>query len=92
MFLDFNASAPGTTTVTITEKSGPKRQLLNKGAGATDVYLPLFVEQLDITGASYATKQYGPAYLVGSPLTIAVAASNALTPALTAYLVTEDSR
>lgn len=82
--LDYNASAPATTIVTITEAGGMKRTLLTAPASATDVTFnpQALVNKNDGTSAAV----YFPFYLDGVNITVAVSASDALTDAVEVLL------
>ena len=82
--LDYNASAPITTVVTITEAQGMKRTLLTAPASATDVTFnpQALVNKNDGTSAAF----YWPFYLDGVNVVVTVTASDALTDAVVVYL------
>lgn len=82
--LDYHASAPVTTVVTITEAGGLKRTLLTAPASATDVsFNPHNTTQ---TTVGVNTGFYEPFYLDGVNITVTVTASNALTDAVVVVL------
>jgi hypothetical protein len=84
--LDYHASAPATTTVDIDEVGGGARKILDKAASATDVTHRPRAQGQDTTGADIAGF-YDRIALVGRPLRVTVAASNALTDAIVATIV-----
>lgn len=77
--IDYHASAPVTTVVTITEAGGMQRTLLAAPATATDVTLnpQALVNKNDGTSAA----MYWPFYLDGVNITVTVTLSDALTDA-----------
>lgn len=79
--LDYHASAPATTNVTITEDSGMQRTILTRSASATDAIFYPVVQQHDTSAAPIAG-QYGQIYVNGAELIVSVTNSNALTPAI----------
>lgn len=83
--LDYGATAPASTDVTITEVGGLQRTVLAVANSATDgVYYPRHTTH-DESGADTAGQQ---AFLLEGALTIAVAQSNALAPAVTVSIQT----
>ena len=86
--IDYNAGAPATTDVTITELAALERTLLTISNSATDaVYYPS-VATNDATGSARA--DYVRMYLDQSSVRIAVAGSDALTNAVVVYVQTSD--
>ncbi len=82
VFLDYHASAPGSTDVTIayTERGG---NLVVVSNNATDgLYAPRQTEH-DAAAASLGAGAYYP---LNQPLTISVAQANALTACVTAHI------
>lgn len=82
--LDYHASAPATTDVTITNAG---RTVATRSNSATDV-IQLPREQVVDTSGSPVTGAYDKPYLNGV-VTVAVAQSDALAPAVTVTLVLE---
>ncbi len=79
--LDYNAAAPATTDVTISEETFGN--IVVKSNNATDIWLAPRMPTVDAAGA--ATGLYDLIPLNG-PVTIAVAQADALSPCLTATL------
>jgi len=89
VFVDYNASAPATTTVDLDEVGGAGRKLLDKAANATDVtHYPRVLMQ-DNTGANL-TGVYERFTLAGRKVRVTVALSNALAPAVTVTLLVRE--
>ncbi len=87
--LDFNAGAPATTTVDLDEVGGAARKILDKAASNTDVvHYPTALAD-DNTGTPL-TGIYARFSLAGRPIRITVAASDALTPAVTVTIMVEE--
>ncbi len=83
VFLDYHASAPGTTDVTIayTERGG---NILAVANNATDgLYAP---RQKPVDNANAAITNAHDRFPLNQPLTISVAESNALTACVTAHI------
>lgn len=84
--IDYHASAPATTDVTITELNGLERTLLTVSNTNSDgVYYP-FVELQDTSGAGQGN--YAPQVLSSSRIRVSVAQADALTDAVVVTLVT----
>jgi hypothetical protein len=78
--IDYHASAPNTTTVDLDEVGGNARKILDKAGSATDVaHYPS--EQMQDNTGSAITGMYRDFYIDGRPITVTLAASNALTGA-----------
>lgn len=75
--LDYNASAPATTDVTITEANGMTRAIVTNTDSATDAVI---YPASKVTGSTDAYRRYALDYM---RLTIAVADCDALSPAVT---------
>lgn len=80
--VDYHASAPGTTDVTISEAGGPQRTILTLTNRNTDGIFYPNVSFTDGTGAAYATASYGAWVLANTPITVSVAGCDALTDAV----------
>ncbi len=87
--VDFHASAPATTDITIVEAAGLARTLYVKADSVTDVTLYPAVQHADNAGTAIAA-QYTRYYLDGNPITVSLAQSNALTDAVVVTLVVTD--
>jgi hypothetical protein len=84
--LDYHASAPNTTDVTLAEAGGGSRTLLTVSNNNTSgAYYPT-VEAQDGTGAAVSGVRL-PIALGGTALQVTVAQSNALTEAVVAWLL-----
>lgn len=85
VYIDYHASAPSTTDITISEANGLGRTLLAVSDNATDgAYNPQC--QICDNGGTAKTF-YWPYYLDGVNIKVDVAQSNALAPAVTVKLV-----
>lgn len=80
--VDYHASAPGTTDVTISEAGGLGRTLLTLTNRNTDGTFYPAVAQTDGTGAAFSPASYGLFYIEGTPLKVDVAGCDALTDAV----------
>lgn len=78
--LDYHASAPGTTDVTLTETSGLERAVLTEANNATD---KIIYPSVAVAGGTDVRRRI---VLDATRLTIAVADCNALAPAVTVYI------
>lgn len=87
--VDYNGSAPATTTVDIDESGGMGRKLLDLAASATDVVVYPVVNNTNNAGAA-VTGIYTRYFVPNTPVTITVAASNALAPAVTVTITAVD--
>lgn len=85
--VDYHASAPATTDLTIVELSPPARTLLTKTDTATDDIVYPTVEADDAAFAAI-TDTVWPIYIDGR-VRVSVAQSNALAPAVKVYLQVE---
>jgi hypothetical protein len=84
--LDYHASAPNTTDVTLSEAGGGSRTLLTVSNNNTSgAYYPT-VEAQDTAGAAVSGVRL-PIALGGTALQVTVAQSNALTDAVVAWLL-----
>ncbi len=83
IYFDYHASAPATTDVTVT-MNRPPLTLLTIANAVTDGYKAVRVLAVGVDGADIAG-QY-ELFPVDGKLTISVAQSNALSPAVTAYV------
>jgi len=92
--IDYNASAPDTTTVDIDEVGGAARKILDKAASKTDVthYPRVAVEDNTGTGVTYdgSNEIYEPFALAGRKLQVAVAASDELTDAVVVTIIVKE--
>lgn len=80
VFINYHASAPSTTVVTISESGGAGRTILTAPAGNTDItYYPRLQPQ-DTVGSIIPGVQ-SRFFIGGRKLTVSVTASNALTNA-----------
>lgn len=80
VYVDYHASAPGTTTVDLDEVGGMGQKIVDLAAGNTDRALYPRVTETNNAGTAGSGTTY---YLVdGQPLRVTVAASNALTDAV----------
>lgn len=78
--VDYHASAPATTTVDVDEANGSARKVIDLAGANTDVTFHPRLEVQDKTGAdASAFEQF---WFQGEKLTVAVAASDALTNAV----------
>lgn len=77
---DWNASAPATSDVTLTEADGALRTLLTKSNSATDAIFYPAAQLQDNAGTSVTF--YAPFYVCGR-LRVTIAQCDALAPALT---------
>ncbi len=84
--IDYHASAPATTDVTITESSGMARTLLTRTSSATDGVFYPSAQQHD-TAASTVTS-YTPFDIKGDYVTVTIAECDALTDAVVVTLHT----
>jgi len=84
--LNYDASAPATTTVDVDEVDGPARKVLDKAASTTDVTHYPRVQMQDNTGTPVAGV-YERFVLGGRKLKVTVALSNALTDAVVATII-----
>lgn len=84
--VDYHASAPATTDVTVAESTGQARTLLTLTDNATDAIKHPSAQQHDGTGT--AVTSYAPYILVGDYVTVTVAGCNALTDAVVVTLHT----
>lgn len=82
-------SAPNTTTVDIDEASGMGRKLMDLAAGNTNVVIYPVVNNTNNAGAA-VTGIYTRYFVPNTPVTITVAASNALAPAVTVTITAVD--
>ena len=89
VYIDYAGTAPGTTTVDLDEVGGAGRKLLDKAASATDVTHYPRVQMQDNTGANVAGV-YERFALAGRKVRVSVAASNALSPAVTVTLLVRE--
>lgn len=89
VYIDYAGTAPGTTTVTIDEIGGAGRRLLTKSASATDITHYPRAQMQDNTGANL-TGVYERFALAGRKVRVSVAASNALSPAVTVTLLARE--
>lgn len=87
--VNWHASAPGTSVITVTEASGLQRTLYTKATASTDITLYPVVQHADNAGTAVAA-QYTPYYLDGSLITVAVSVSDALTDAVVVTLLLND--
>lgn len=85
--VDYNASTPATTTVSIAEVGGLGRTVLSKAASATDATHYPVIQAQDTSGSNI-TGQYQPIRLTGERLRVTLALSNALTDAAVIYIQT----
>lgn len=82
--LDYDAAAPATTDVTISQTPAALGNILAKANSSTDgVFRPL-VPACDTSGAAI-TGEYQPIYINGA-VNVAVAGCDELSPAVTVYL------
>lgn len=86
IYLDYNASAPNTTDVTIAYATRGGNILVVTSAN-TDVLLAPRQKYVDNANAAI-TNSHGR-FLLNSALTITIAESNALAPAVTVYIRTQ---
>lgn len=82
-------SAPVTTTVDIDESGGLGRKLMDLAAGNTDVVIYPVVNNTNNAGAA-VDGIYTRYFVPNTPVTITVALSNAIAPAVTVTIVTVD--
>lgn len=87
--INWHASAPGTSDVTIVEQGGLGRTLYTKSDSATDVTFYPYLQGADNAGAAI-TGVYGRVYLPYGPLLISVAGCDALAAALVVSIVVTD--
>lgn len=84
IYVDYHASAPNTTVLTITESDGPARTLFTAPAGNTDrTFRPRPTED-DASGAARTTDTLQS--VAGRKLTATVTLSNALTAAAVVWI------
>lgn len=88
--VDYHASAPATTTVTVDEDAGMQRRLLQKAASNNDAVHYPAVQLQDSTGSPVTA--YIPFYVDGTRLNVSVGNCNALTDAVVVTITTEDIR
>ena len=87
--VDWAATAPGTSDITITSEKAPTITYVSKSDSATDAWFYPRVQATD-NGGSAISGEY-LAYPVNDRLKVAVAQCNALDPAVTVYVfVRED--
>jgi len=85
VYIDYHASAPNTTDVTITFPGNPATQTaLTRSNSATDGWLYPRSAIVDNAGAAI-TNGHAPYVIQGSVIDVAVAGSNALTDCVTVY-------
>lgn len=89
VYVDYNASAPNTTTVDVDEVGGFARKVIDLAASNTDKTIYPRVQAQDTTGGNISG-EYAPIALSSPRLRVTVAASNALAPAVTVYVQTAD--
>jgi len=83
--IDYHASAPATTDVTIEETEGLQRAILTISDNATDgTYYPRHGTH-DNTGSSSGGTEF---FIVAGPVKVSVAQSDALTDVVTVYIQT----
>lgn len=84
--INYDASAPNTTTVDVDEVGGAGRKILDKAGSNTDVsHYPRLLMQ-DTAGANL-TGEYDRIAIASRPLQVSVAACNALAAAVVVTLV-----
>lgn len=89
--LDYHASAPATTDLTIAEVEGMARTLFTRTNSATDgTFYPLIQAQ-DTTGTNI-TGVYSGIYVEGVHLNVSLAQSDALTNAVVVRILLSDGR
>lgn len=87
--VDYNGSAPNTTTVAITEDGGMQQNILTLAAGNTDgTYYPTAPAHTQAGAEVDAAVVRAPLTVAGSKIKVVIGASNALTDAVivTVYL------
>lgn len=88
LWVNYHASAPGTTDITITDKlSG--QTLYSKANSATDVYIPLRVFGLKSDGTALTSDVTPQKYAIAAGINVALAGCDALTDAVKVTLVVE---
>lgn len=89
--LDYHASAPATSDVTIAELGGAARTFLTRTNTATDgTFYPRVL--LDDTAGADLTAVYGAFAVAGHALRVSIAQCDALTDAVVAYLIVREDR
>lgn len=84
--IDYHASAPVTTDVTIAESTGMVRTLLTRTSSATDGVFYPGAQQHDTSAATVTS--YAPYILAGDYVTVTVAECDALTDAVVVLIHT----
>lgn len=92
IYLDYHASTPATADVTITLPNAPAATLLTITNSATDAwYFPRYIIHSEagaaLTGTSGGDRTKHP---LNGPVKVAIAQGDALTAAVTAYILYED--
>ena len=87
--INWSASAPGTSDVTIVEQGGLGRTLYTKSDSAADVTFYPYLQGGDNAGAAI-TGVYGRVFVPYGPLLISVAGCDALAAALVVSIVVSD--
>lgn len=88
--VDYHASAPATTDITITEANSIGRTLYSKANSVTDVTVYPYIQATDTTGTALSGV-YQPIYIDWSGVTVALAQCDALTNAVVVTLVLADT-